>query len=862
MVPADVGGERTYDAPVVVGHEAHIVAEEDDGPRGDASMPVGERNAYANLLLLCPTHHALVDKDHGIHFSVIQLHQMKDDHEALVERRRRGVGDGREAADRRRQELLLEAASASRGRLIARWAAAGVDAGLAQVLADDDTVGNPARLGRVLPPTGLLVLEGDFGSGKSVTAERIFGADIAAALDDAQAPAPVYLVAKSIAGSLMEAARAATAGLGDPGHHGLRLVVDGLDEPGPARAAELLSEARSLTFTWAATRVVVTARPGLDLQDSERLAHPLLGDTEAALLAQRLGGSTRILESVSGSAKGMLRLPLFLIVAVLRRLGGAPVPTSQGMFLEALADAALDRTQAPTEKATDAMLTLARLATRSGSSVPAWELGGRDAVRWALETRLVVRADRSLRFALPVVEQYFAARSALEAGLDEADLADLRVLDRWRDPLTLAVTIGSWQQVSTLLDALTPRYPGLTSWLLATALPDRWLYYPTARLPSAQECARRVHHALTTWVDALGPVGALLDLTDHAGRVRMVGTAVRGDVVTLGLLVAESEQADTTQPPAELGLTGDAAPDGFEWDLVQTDRPPADFAVWPWQSAQRLVGDAIEVVLQEQLLDLPNSKPFQNERHWQMAKGVTRRAARDQTPLMRSEVLRAAEDLLARMTAEEWSCTRSLSSREDIAAFAGELANGTLSKNFLLTRPYPAVAEPDTMDVSDAQSGESLCLLVEQVYTNALAIYQGLVECWFPRFAPMLGIACMLPILIQGQLRPAPGRDPDFAYDMEPLPSAGRSRAEVRPWEWSMEQIGDIVSSLMERIHQTQVLIASRRPGAEGWAHPRTKDVILPIWDDTPAITLAYQWLREDLQGLRMIERLPPSSGY
>ena len=53
MVPADEGGKPTSSGPVVIGEEAHIVAEEDDGPRGDPSMPVSERNAYPNRVP-CP----------------------------------------------------------------------------------------------------------------------------------------------------------------------------------------------------------------------------------------------------------------------------------------------------------------------------------------------------------------------------------------------------------------------------------------------------------------------------------------------------------------------------------------------------------------------------------------------------------------------------------------------------------------------------------------------------------------------------------------------------------------------------------------------------------------------------------------
>lgn len=236
MVPLAAGAASASSVPVVVGEEAHIVAEEDDGPRGDPSTPIHERNAYPNLILMCPTHHRLIDKDHGRHYSVDQLQRMKADHEALVERRRVGSSDDKETRSRRRQELLLETASASRGRLIARWVAAGVGPRLAESLADDDSVGAPGRLGRTLPGTGLAVLEGDFGSGKSVTAERIHQADVATALDNQHAPVPLYLAAKSVNGTFEDAVCSAATSLGDFKHCGVRIVGPRLGNRQPRRA--------------------------------------------------------------------------------------------------------------------------------------------------------------------------------------------------------------------------------------------------------------------------------------------------------------------------------------------------------------------------------------------------------------------------------------------------------------------------------------------------------------------------------------------------------------------------------------------------------------------------------------------------
>ena len=47
----------------IIGHKCHIVARKPDGPRGDSSYPIDRLDDFDNLILLCPTHHTIVDKD-------------------------------------------------------------------------------------------------------------------------------------------------------------------------------------------------------------------------------------------------------------------------------------------------------------------------------------------------------------------------------------------------------------------------------------------------------------------------------------------------------------------------------------------------------------------------------------------------------------------------------------------------------------------------------------------------------------------------------------------------------------------------------------------------------------------------------
>jgi len=45
--------------PLLIGEMAHVVAREEKGPRGKKG---GGADTYENLILLCPTHHRMVDK--------------------------------------------------------------------------------------------------------------------------------------------------------------------------------------------------------------------------------------------------------------------------------------------------------------------------------------------------------------------------------------------------------------------------------------------------------------------------------------------------------------------------------------------------------------------------------------------------------------------------------------------------------------------------------------------------------------------------------------------------------------------------------------------------------------------------------
>jgi len=80
---ADLTVDLDATSPVVIGEMAHVISEQELGPRGTQEIDRSSRNRYDNVILLCPTHHRLVDKAPS-EYSVQRLLELKKAHESRV----------------------------------------------------------------------------------------------------------------------------------------------------------------------------------------------------------------------------------------------------------------------------------------------------------------------------------------------------------------------------------------------------------------------------------------------------------------------------------------------------------------------------------------------------------------------------------------------------------------------------------------------------------------------------------------------------------------------------------------------------------------------------------------------------------
>lgn len=84
-VPLILQAEHLSDRDKIVGKVAHICAASEGGPRYDPSMTKEERGSVSNLVLLCGSHHDIIDTQLNYH-TVDFLAEMKQCHERKVAR--------------------------------------------------------------------------------------------------------------------------------------------------------------------------------------------------------------------------------------------------------------------------------------------------------------------------------------------------------------------------------------------------------------------------------------------------------------------------------------------------------------------------------------------------------------------------------------------------------------------------------------------------------------------------------------------------------------------------------------------------------------------------------------------------------
>ncbi|MBD2084149.1 NACHT domain-containing protein [Coleofasciculus sp. FACHB-542] len=714
-------------------------------------------------------------------------------------------------------------------------------------LTDYSSIGTPWAELQPCDDKPLIVLIGEFGAGKSLLAERLFQRLIKQAEESSNAPVPVYLKAKKLTSSLQEAVEAEIRKL--PGAsiaQGVAVIIDGADELGSDLAVQLCDEACVLVNAWLKTTVVITSRPIPTLVESEEAVQvPLLSDEEAYALVERFSGqqiTAYVALRWSQSVHDAIHRPLFaVLLGIYLRDRDMIAPSSVGELLSNLVERSLQQARASNPNVEQLLQHLAALSTdRSKGLVTKTEVASRSELQILLDSGLVVEDAGTISFSLPILTQWFAAQS-LAAGIpDPNDLTnDSERLERWRYPIAIFVGSFDHDRVSKLLVPLAEKHPAFAAEIVNEELARRiWNGIQNVSLPSSSECGQRIQTAMQAWVRGIDPLFKLISPVRDDGTLPPIGIHIDEERLTTSWYCGSDDLADVVK----LQFSQFGASSG--WPTIRGGKPSPKSA-WAWEWTLNELVYSLSKLLQNRELPI-NDGLLLREAVWQTALTVTRRGKFNYTPISLIEI----EECLAKLPLNIFPSGVTNRRRTlYLNQLMAEINHLREAGKVELRSPLP---EPD-LGLRDGWIGKSytqqqLLARAKAVYSGAIEGYKQLVDTWFPKLAPQLKTAVMLPVRFVGVIV----QQGDFGihWHFEVLPHGSQSIVELSVGERdiSIDYI-HLRSALDEQLH-------SLRPEAATWIGYTMSWSNLDVFNPNSATELAYSWLWHDLERVSWVDGL------
>ncbi|MGW4498951.1 hypothetical protein ACWENR_10085 [Micromonospora sp. NPDC004336] len=757
-------------------------------------------------------------------------------------------------------ELLMQMDKEATVRLRERWQA---------LQLSDETVNKlqevaPSLFSDLnLPSEGVVLVTAELGTGKSTYADILHRNMIQDAYSGRSDFWPVFLDARSL--ERVPLAEAVKELLPPVPPRQYAVIVDGCDELARDAANRLLRESRLLVGSNAGSLVALFCRPGY-LTWRDEITLPELGNESAELLMEVASGQELRVWRLPVELRKIVGRPLFAILAARYFSDLRRGPTTEAALLRALVEDVIRRDGAPDEIVFSQLRRLASQTITHGGQVPDSEAGALDVRESLIATRLVVSHAGVVRFAAPVIEQYFAALALLRREVDHSShLRSLAEWERWRAVWVAAMTIGSWQELQSILPDLISRHPGAAAWLVGETVPVPESGHNDASqnlqpLPQS-DLEARMNLAFRAWAAAFPNIALRFGMLDGVDG-RCVRIVVRSSSES-GLYIAGwSGLGEPTELQVDRSrdIFSRAEP-GWLFRYAANHKP---VPTWPWRFTLERFGAELFGHL-KRLRWSPDVPALAAEKQWDqiqvLAARVTKQAIRNKDYGAAIELLLRDVDQLLDILGEEaagWDLVH-----VDRRVF--EIAELRELRQFLrhadpreiLTPPYP---EPDLGGrVGQGWGGysvEQLARRAEAVYRAALNGYIELAQTLMPAVVPTLGLGAILPVHMKGNVGVKEKSLPValMKYDMFPLSAGQASRVEMTPGSLDVASGEDESQS---RKKQWRLIQTYRRETA-AWVGYVSGYSSLDVHLRMPATRIAIRWLADDLRQIHVVNELFP----
>ncbi len=499
-----------------------------------------------------------------------------------------------------RSQKLLEVRRLSFARTKRMWTTLEVPDEIATELTDDQSVGDVVTL----PNSGLHVLMGDQGTGKSLVGERLLQKSIDMALEDASQPFPVFINARQFNEPLNEYVNRTTGDVASPFNQGIFVVVDKIDELGITEANNLIDQLVVFADANPKSTLIASLRPlpGLK-QAGTRVDMPLLTEEQSLELIRKITGE-QVLPGVrlssSGATWDATKRPLFAIMVgvELRQNPGQGVPSPSDL-VRRMAGRAFADSGLPTDRVDNLLKTLAVQTTKSGKLVPKSRISRNVREQRDLaDSRLVFEQDDAIDFTLAVFREWFAARAIIEGDVSFGSL--IPASDRWIIPISIAINADEEELCHSVMTESSSTDPGFAS-LLLNEIDPGWYRSPnnSPSFSTAIEMGHQVYDALEDWRHGLGNLFDFIGPIKRDGNIATLGIAIDDPYLTTSWYFGNGTQPKVLNLPPGLPMPNNYRSVGwFDWRMRGLPRTRA----WPWVVTKDELDDSLSKLLDSRRL--------------------------------------------------------------------------------------------------------------------------------------------------------------------------------------------------------------------------------------------------------------------
>ena len=754
------------------------------------------------------------------------------------------IATGLASAAPDREELLAKLHRASLVRTRDAWRGLGLSADAVQRL--EELV--PDDLGLELPTHGAVLVTGELGAGKSFFAEQLHRQHIDVLIRSGQGRWPCILFAQDLENTDLAVVVEASGPKNWSG--GYWVLVDGCDEIPRDDGARLLREAHFLAGMNDETLIVLFSRPGY-LTSTDEFSLPPISKTFTEQLMSAVAGRDVAINHISTEVEATIRRPLFAILYARSDFRTLRSMTTGGL-LAAMVEDVLLRDRATSDQLFSALRSLASQTTLRRGTLPVAEVGGLDRRENLIATRLVVVRGSTIRFASPVIEQYFAAQALLQGEINiSAQLASLRGWELWRLAWVMAVATGGWEDTSRLITALVRSFPGAAAWLVHQALPDpNHIESQGGEALDNYVVEQRLQRALDTWCAAFPQITSFSTQETSVPKL-VVRKYDNGDT----FLGAWTGSRQPTEEQIAEGMRLFERVDG--WWARGTIRP-GNHPAWPWQTTLTVLGHMISYAIKK-LAKNAAAPSLHDEQMWAAAKHLAPAHLRyqlhgqgDRTKL-REAILAEIDHHIARVR-EDNPVRYSVNGREFQLEDLAALKEYMLAAPGVVNDPWPGANHPSFRSDWSGYDMQRLIARATAVYSAAFDAYSHVVSKWLPQLTDTLELAILLPVRMTAYVD-VDNHGPGISLELWPLPTSSRNefriaagKAPPQPWEETKREYRRFARD-----------VDQYRPESAAWVHSFGGLFALEIFGDRPATALAFKWLWGDLTELHLVERPTPT---